>query len=248
MEDIKMAGTAKTGLTPDSVKNMVFGAGVLFRNFRYGTHYIKTFDKKPEDGKTYYTITGGQGSIAYTEFEGSVFSVNETYYERYEGFGGDKIGATKEGAKVSITPEFKDIEVDGVLVKMKGLTKKTGEKASIEATVIDMNIQNAASAVCGSISYLGNDPLTGGNSPYVFSKADISEGDYITDLALVARRLGDGKRMIVVFKNALVTSGLSIATKNKETSGSKFTFEAYADLSDQNVETLPVEIIVEESR
>ncbi|MGN0614273.1 MAG: hypothetical protein ACI4JB_10305 [Porcipelethomonas sp.] len=241
-----MADFIKTGLTPDSVKNMVFGAGVLYKNFKYGIHYRRTFDTVPQPDKEYYYMSTGSGGIGYTKLEGDSFSEGTKYYEKYEGYGGDRIGCTKGGAKAGIVPEYTDIEVDGVLVKMQGLTRKTGEKGTIEATVIDMNPVNISSAIGGEISYSGTDPLAGGtNAPFITTKPDISQNDYIDNLALAARRLDDGKLTVVIFKKALCTSGFEIETKNKETAGNKYTFEAYAEQSDVNTETLPVEIITE---
>ncbi len=233
----------KTGLTADSVKNMVFGAGVLFKNFSTtGTHYKKTFDKTPLSGKEYYYMSGGSsGGVSYTLFDGTAFTSGTTYFEKYEGYGGDKIGATQGGAKASITPEYTDIDVDGVLVKMEGLTRKTGEKGTIEATVIDMSPQNMAMAVNGTVSYTGTTTSTENS---IMTNSDISSGDYITNLALVAPLTGTNDLIAVIFSKALCTSGFEINTQNKNVSGNKFTFEAYAEQSDVNVDTLPVEIIV----
>lgn len=237
----------KNGFKEDSLKNMVFGAGVLYKNFYYGTHYTQTFDKTPQGGKEYYCISGGpSGDISYTLFEGDNFATNVVYYEKYEGYGGDKIGVTKEGTKVSITPEYTDIEVDGVLVKMQGLTRKTGEKAAIEAVVVDMNINNISSALNGEITYSSEEKITGSSGvPYVSTKSDITEGDYIKNLALAARRLDNQKLTVVVFKKALCTSGLEIDMKNKNVSGNKYVFEAFAELSDINTDTLPVVVLSE---
>ena len=232
----------KNGLRADSVKNMVFGAGVLYRNFAYGTHYSETFDKFPQNGKEYYYMTVDGD---YTLLETGVFTDGTTYFEKYEGYGGDKIGATKDGTKVTVTPEYTDIEVDGVLVKMEGLTRKTGEKAAIEAVVVDMSPQNIITALNGEI-----DPFSSyadGSDVSVVTKSDITEGDYITNLALASRRLDDGKLMVIIFKKALCTSGLELDMKNKEISGSKYVFEAVADTSDTNAGTLPIIILTEET-
>lgn len=239
--------TIKNGFKNDAIKNMVFGAGVLYKDFYYGTHYIQTFDKTPQSGKEYYCISGGpSGDISYTPFDGDEFLTTVTYYEKYEGYGGEKIGVTKEGTKVSITPEYTDIEVDGVLVKMQGLTRKTGEKATIEAVVVDMNIQNISSALNGEVVYSGEEKISGSSGvPYVSTKSDISEGDYITNLALAARRLDNQKLTVVVFKKALCTSGLEIDMKNKNVSGNKYVFEAFAELSDINTDTLPIVVLSE---
>lgn len=231
---------AKTGLKPDSVRNMVFGAGVLYRNFYYGTHYRQTFDEAPKEGKKYY-FRADYGTD-YTLFEGDSFNSGTAYYEEYyEGYGGEKIGATKDGTKVTVTPEYTDIEVDGILVKMEGLTRKTGEKATIEAVVLDMSVENVALALNGEVDYL--DSESGNSDPNVRTKSEIEEGDYIEDLALVANKIGSGDKVIVWFKKALCTSGLDLDMKNKSVAGNKYTFEAYAEQSDENVDTLPIKII-----
>lgn len=237
-----MANTIKTGLRPDSTENFIFGAGVLYKNFSYGTHYKRTFDKTPQNGKEYYYISGGpSGDISYTLFDGDGFLTTGTYYEKYEGYGGDKIGATKDGTKVSVTPEYTDVEVDGVLVKMEGLTLKTGEKAVIETIVVDMSMQNTATALNGSINYSKSE--TGSTDTSVTTKSHINEGDYIENLALVAKKVGTDDILAVWFKKALCTSGLDLDMKNKSVAGNKYTFEAYAEQSDENVDTLPIEIV-----
>lgn len=232
----------KTGLTPDSIKNMVFGAGVLFKNFRKGEHYKKTFDKAPQTGKEYYTLTGGSsGGVGYTKFDGDTFLANAVYYEKYTGWGGEKLGATKEGTVVKIVPEYMDIQVDGILVKMKGLTRKIGETASIETTVLELSKENISAALNGNWG-LG-ESSSGNNTEYVITtKADINEGDYITSLALVAPKLDTGKHIAVIFESALCTSGFEISTKNKDVSQNKYVFEAHADTSDEDVETLGIEV------
>ena len=48
------------------------------------------------------------------------------------------IGATSGGSKVSIVPEYMDIEVDGALVAVKGLKHKVGETATMEVNFVEM--------------------------------------------------------------------------------------------------------------
>lgn len=81
-----MINKTKTGLKNDTTKNMLFGAGVLYKNFSYGTHYKRTFDKTPQENKTYYQISGGTSGISYTEFTGDTFNATTGYYEKYEGY------------------------------------------------------------------------------------------------------------------------------------------------------------------
>lgn len=240
-----MADIPKTGLTPDSLENMVFGAGVLYKNFTYGEHYKQTFDKTPQEGKDYYSISGGpSGATGYTKFDGEVFSSGVKYFEKYTGYGGDLIGATQGGTKVSVVPEYTDIEVDGILVKMEGLTRKIGEKGTMEAQVLDVLGDNIRLALNGSLSYSADDAAGGARSTVCTTKSHLNSGDYITNLALVAPLLETGKNVKIIFKKALCTSGFEIETKSKEATLNKYTFEACAELSNENVDTLPIEIIL----
>ena len=83
----------------------------------------------------------------------------------------------------------------------------------------------------------------GDRSSFYTTKSDINEGDYITNLALAAPLIGTDRYVKVIFGNALCTSGFEIDTKNKEAAVNKYTFEAYADLSNEVVDTLPVQVI-----
>ncbi len=143
------------------------------------------------------------------------------------------ICATSGGSKLSIKPEFYDIPVDGALVKVKGLTAKVGETATLEINPIELkpDILNMAviAESAASESATGYTELT--------SRAVINEGDYVKHLAYVGKTI-EGKPVIIVFDNALCTSGLELEGKNKEAAIPKFTFECYADLSPE-ADTLP---------
>ena len=72
------------------------------------------------------------------------------------------------------------------------------------------------------------------------SKARIEKDDYIENFGYIGRFL-DGRPVIVIFDNALCTSGLEIEGKNKENGTFALTMECYADLSPA-ADTLPYHI------
>jgi len=76
----------------------------------------------------------------------------------------------------------------------------------------------------------------------IVSTPYIDAGDYVENLGFVGKRL-DGRKVIVIFENALCTSGFDLGFKNKESSILKATFECYADLSDDPT-TLPYHVYV----
>lgn len=146
------------------------------------------------------------------------------------------IGATQGGSKFTITPEITDIEADGALVKVKGLTVKTGETATMEVNFLEITPDILKMAVIGQSGTPEN--MTGYSE--IKSKARIATGDYVEKLGYIGKTL-DGTPIIVIFDSALCTSGLEIEGKNKENGVIKATFECYADLTG-DLETLPYHI------
>lgn len=142
------------------------------------------------------------------------------------------IGATSGGSKLTITPEITDIEVDGAWVKVKGLTKKTGETATMEINFIELSSDIMKSATLGADG-------TSADTTYnlIESKADIVTGDYFENIAFVGITL-EGKKIIVVMDNALCTSGMELEGKNKEAGVIALTFECHAAI-DSDLDKLP---------
>ena len=147
------------------------------------------------------------------------------------------IGATSGGSKFSIVPEYKDIEIDGALVKVKGLRQKVGETATMEVNFVEMTPDLLKMCVVGdsnvSEDFEGYTEIT--------SRARIQESDYIENLAYVGKKT-DGTPIIVIFDQAICTSGLEVEGKNKEAGVFKGVFECVADLSPE-ADTLPWRIL-----
>lgn len=141
--------------------------------------------------------------------------------------------ATSGGSKLTITPEFYDIPADGALVKMKGLTVKVGETATLEINPLELKPEILNMALIGD----ENASTTATGYTEMTSRAIINDGDYVQNLGYVGKTI-EGKPIIIIFKNALCTSGLELEGKNKEAAVPKFTFECFADLSPQ-ADTLP---------
>lgn len=147
------------------------------------------------------------------------------------------IGATSGGSKFSIVPEYMQIEVDGALVKVKGLQQKVGEVGTMEVNFVEMTPELLKMCVIGdsavSTDYEGYTEIT--------SRARIVESDYIKNLAYVGKKT-DGTPIIIIFEQAICTSGLEVEGKNKEAGIFKGVFECVADLTPE-ADTLPWRIL-----
>ena len=149
---------------------------------------------------------------------------------------GTAIGATNGGGKISIAGELMDIELDGMLVKTKGMTIKQGGKASAEVNFAELSTEIMK---MGTFFEEGTSDVTG--YTLLQDKARITEGDYIDGFGFVGYTADESKQIIVIFESAICTSGLEIEGKNKEQATFKLTLEAVAENAG-NLDTLPIKI------
>ena len=149
---------------------------------------------------------------------------------------GDCIGATSGGGKVAIAGEFVDLELDGALVKVKGLTVKQGGTASMEINFVELSTDMLKTT---TLFEVGDSDAEGFSM--LKDKAHITEGDYLENFGFVGMTADGSKQIIIIFDHAICTSGLELEGKNKENSVIKATLEACADI-DGDLDTLPVRI------
>ncbi len=185
-----MASIGKHGITANTPKNILLGAGTFHKNLT---------------------------------FSGSAWA-------------GDIVGATSGGGKVSIAGELMDIELDGALVKVKGLTIKQGGKAFMEVNYAEITTDILKMTTLFEEGTSEADGFT-----MLQDKPYIEEGDYLENFGFVGMTADGSKQIIVIFENALCTSGLELEGKNKENSVIKATLEACASI-DGDLDRLPVKI------
>lgn len=175
-----MAAAGKHGVTADTPKKVLFGAGTIHKNLTYS---------------------------------GSAWN-----------FANSIVGATSGGSKLEIIPTITELEIDGALVPVKGIThQKTGETATMEVNFIELTDDVLKAAL---IAQFGNSEDS--NYTVLESKASIAAGDYWDNIAFVGKDL-NGDNIIAIFPNALCTSGLSLEGKDKEASKPAVTFVCTAD-------------------
>lgn len=147
-------------------------------------------------------------------------------------------GATSGGTTFTITPELTDLDVDGKLVKVKGLTVKTGETASIQTNLVEITPDMISTMVVGDIA----DSVTLDGFKEITSRAQLNDGDYIENLAYVGHKI-DGTPIIITFDYALCSGGFSVQGQNKAMATVSATFDCYASIS-PDCDTLPYHIFV----
>lgn len=156
-----------------------------------------------------------------------------TFSESAWNFEESLICATSGGSKLSIVPEMTTIDVDGALVKVQGLTVKTGETASLEINPVELTPDILKMSLIGDTKE--SETATGYTE--LTSRAIVNDGDYIQNMGYVGKTI-EGNPIIIIFDYALCTSGLELEGKNKEAAVPTLTFECYAKLTPE-ADTLP---------
>lgn len=146
------------------------------------------------------------------------------------------VGATNGGSKLSIVPELYDVPLDGANVAVEGLKVKTGETATMEVNFAELTEELIKAATLGKAG-------TATDTTYnlIESKADIAVGDYWENVAFVGKTL-EGKNIIAIMENALITSGLETEGKNKESAVGTYTFTCHAANDADSFDVLPWKI------
>ena len=162
-------------------------------------------------------------------FQGVEYS--ETVAPTEEAIKAAIIGATQEGGTFTITPEFFAPELDGATVAVMELQNKVGETAQMDISYAELTADLVAKTVIGAVG-----ETTDGEYDVVTSSI-LKKGHFYKGFGFYGEFL-DGRPMIILFKNALCTSGFESEGKSKEGTIGKYTFQCSADL-ESDLDTLP---------
>ena len=147
------------------------------------------------------------------------------------------IGATQEGGTLTITPEFFAPELDGALVAVKELQKKVGETAIMEVSLAELTADLMKNQVIGK-----KGESTDKKYDVVTSDDQVRPNHFYEGFGYYGAYF-DGRPMIIIFKQALCTSGFTTDSKNKTNSVFKGTFTCMSDL-EYGVTRLPYAIFI----
>lgn len=238
----------KSGITSTTPNDFILNAGVVFKNLKWKWRLVAegakdgitiVADTEAEDEATIHLSKVSNPGVSFIALDDSYKEpkVGDVIVGAWDDGEENVLGATSGGNKLSIMSEITQIEVDGALVKVKGLTQKQGETGTLETNLAQHTKESFIRAIIGE----EQESLIKGYAQLT-TKSLIEASDYLDNIAYVGT-MSDGTECIVIFENALCTSGLEMEGKNKEISVVKATFECNADFDDAH-DTLPIYIFV----
>ena len=141
---------------------------------------------------------------------------------------GKLLGATKDGGEFSAKPEIRQVAVDGVKGKAKGLEVLDSWDVYLKANVLEIKKETIQSALCSAKAEVKEDytEITANNS--------IGLSDYIDNITWVGTLSGSDKPVVIQVYNALNTDGLTLSTKDKDNSVLAMTFYGHYTQNDLN--------------
>lgn len=161
----------------------------------------------------------------------------DTYETAMEG--GKLLGATSGGNSFEAVPEFRQIQVDGVRGKAKGLSILESWEVSLTTNLLEFKEETYKHALAA----VQSTDRTIGHGEYTEIKARnyVDDDDYIDNITFVGTISGGTKPVIVQIYNALNMEGLTIENSDGEDIVAELKFEGHYDAS--NLDNPPFAIL-----
>lgn len=128
------------------------------------------------------------------------------------------LAPTRGGNAFEVTGEIREIEVNNVRGKTKGLRRKIREEANLTVTVMDLNLENLALALPSSNLDVGGDKLSAGWK--------VTDDDYLKNVTLIGETLGGAYKKISIY-NAMVDGDFAIEFEEDDEGTVELNFSAH---------------------
>lgn len=149
---------------------------------------------------------------------------------------GKLIGATKGGGEFSAVPEIRQIEVDGVAGRAKGLEVIDSWDIYLKANVLEIKEETIKAGLAAS----SVDTTTNTDYDIITASNNLEVTDYIDNITWVGTLSGSNKPVIIQIYNAVNTDGLKFTTTDKAEATIALTF--YAHYTQADLDTPPFKI------
>lgn len=149
---------------------------------------------------------------------------------------GKLIGATSGGGEFSAVPEVRQIEIDGVKGKAKGLEVIDSWEVYLKGTFIEITKDTIKEALAAS----DVDSISDEDYDVITARNNLELTDYIDNVTWVGTLSGSDDPVIIQVYNAIDTSGLTLTTEDKNQSTIEATF--YGHYEQDDLDTPPFAI------
>ena len=149
------------------------------------------------------------------------------------------LGATRGGNSFVIEQDIKLIEIDGVRGPTKGARRIVESTAKITANLLELTSANIMLSIAGSDATTFTDPTSTpatNTHDEIRRTRNISNLDFIENVAIVGKVSGSEENIICIVYNALADEGFELSFEDREEGSLEITFTAHYDPADVNTE------------
>lgn len=140
------------------------------------------------------------------------------------------LGATRGGGEFKAAMTVRQIEVDGVKGRAKGLEVNDAWDVYLKATVLEVNkdtLVKALGSATATAYSTQSKPVTGYD--YIEGNIDIDVADYLDNITWIGKISGEDDPVIIQVFNALNTDGLTLTVADKNEATMAMTFYGHYD-------------------
>lgn len=153
------------------------------------------------------------------------------------------LGATRGGGEFKAAMTVRQIEIDGVKGRAKGLEVNDAWDVYLKATVLEVNEDTLKAALASAKS--AKHTAGGSATPIddyteIVGNNDIELTDYIDNVTWIGKIAGSDKPVIIQVFNALNTDGLTLSVADKNEATMAMTF--YGHYATDNLDEPPFKI------
>lgn len=165
------------------------------------------------------------------------------------------LGMTNGGTSFNPGVTYRDIESDRLFTSVKGLRVIDEVNPTITANLMEMSVENLKTILPGLIEVpYTTEEITETPSLANYTRlklGDLTEDSYLSNIAVVARTIGNERPVICIVHNALPSGEIEISLENKSEATVEVTFsgnflpadlEALADGSKTLDDVVPFEV------
>ena len=146
------------------------------------------------------------------------------------------LGATRGGGVFNAVPELRDIPVDGVKGRAKGLKVVDSVDVNMSVNLLETSVESLQLALGASTV----DTTTDEDFDIIEGKTDIEDADYAENITYVGKLSGSALPVIIQIFNVYNSNGLSITRADKDES--VITLELHAHYAADALEAPPYKI------
>ena len=181
--------------------------------------------------KTYSGFT--QNTAKHLQLDAGAFFINynvntDTYDAAVSA--GKLLGATRGGGQFNAVPNIRQIQVDGIKGKAKGLEALDSWDVNIQATVLELNEDTIKKALVTGINGTSDNEIYN----LIEARNNIELSDYVDNVTWVGTISGSNAPLIIQVENALNTQGLGLQVQDANEGSIQMKFDGHYSTNDLN--------------